>query len=70
MDLLHILLPFLFLLKICNAGLFPKESETREVKKLDGVWNFRTIPIDVDQNIGFTDKWYSKSLSLVNNFNQ
>ncbi len=48
-----------------NLGLYPRESETREVKKLDGVWNFRIIPMGEDQNIGFTQKWYSQPLQLV-----
>jgi hypothetical protein len=48
-----------------NFGLYPRESETREVKKLDGVWNFRIIPMGDDQNIGFTQKWFSQPLQLV-----
>jgi len=48
-----------------NLSLYPRESETREVKKLDGVWNFRTISISEDQNIGFTQKWFSQPLQLV-----
>ncbi len=48
-----------------NLGLYPRESETREVKKLDGVWNFRIIPMGDDQNIGFTQKWFSQPLQLV-----
>jgi len=48
-----------------NLGLYPRESETREVKKLDGVWNFRIIPMGEDEDIGFTKKWYSQPLQLV-----
>ena len=55
---------------VCNVlaeklRLYPKESETREVKLLNGIWNFRVIPLGVDQKIGFTDKWYSQPLALV-----
>jgi beta-glucuronidase len=50
-----------------NLGLYPRESETREVKKLDGVWNFRIIPMGDDQNIGFTQKWFSQPLQLTGN---
>ncbi len=48
-----------------NLRLYPRESETREVKKLDGIWNFRIIPMGEDKNIGFTQKWYSQPLQLV-----
>ena len=45
--------------------LYPKESETRDARVLNGIWNFRTIPLEDDQNIGFTHKWYSQSLESV-----
>ena len=63
------LISSIIVIKLCNASLYPRESETREVKSLNGVWNFRTIAINGDQNIGFNDKWYSKPLQLVNVFN-
>ena len=38
--------------------LYPKESETREVKNLSGVWKFK-----VDrENTGLEEAWYSKPL--------
>lgn len=38
--------------------LYPKESETREVKNLSGVWRFK-----VDrENTGLEEAWYSKPL--------
>ena len=52
-----------------NLRLYPKESETREVKNLDGIWNFRVIPAGVDQNIGFNEKWYLKPLTDVRKIN-
>lgn len=56
---------------VCAAELplrlYPRESETREVKLLNGIWNFRIIPMADDQNIGFTQKWYSQPLELSGN---
>ncbi len=31
----------LLLLPLCESILRPQESETREIKSLDGVWRFR-----------------------------
>lgn len=43
--------------------LYPRESESREVKSLDGMWNFRlSLP---DPLVGFKDRWYMKDLSKV-----
>lgn len=46
--------------------LYPRESETREVKSLDGIWNFvksnQTAPTE-----GIRDKWYLNDLSKVSN---
>nr|CAD7434419.1 unnamed protein product [Timema monikensis] len=41
--------------------LYPRESESREVRSLDGVWNFRLSPVN-DTAKGFTDEWYSQEL--------
>ncbi|WZL80626.1 beta-glucuronidase [Vallitaleaceae bacterium 9-2] len=38
--------------------LYPKQSQTREVMSLNGLWNFK---IDKD-NIGKNEKWYQKKL--------
>lgn len=47
--------------------LYPRESETREVKTLDGIWNFlksnETAPTE-----GIRDKWYLNDLSKVSQF--
>lgn len=54
----------LFLLSIVFSSvsaLYPRESETRQVKSLDGLWSFKLSPPD-DQMIGFRDKWYTKKL--------
>ena len=43
--------------------LYPRESETREVKSLDGFWNFRTS--GADSLRGFTERWYAHDLAKV-----
>ena len=40
------------------ALLYPKESEIREVKSLDGVWKFRLSP-SLKPDTGFDYQWYS-----------
>lgn len=50
---------------ICDAGiLYPYESPTREVKRLDGIWNFLISPPN-DPTVGFREEWYTKQLSQV-----
>ena len=44
------------------GGLYPRESTVREVKSLDGIWNFRLAPRN-DPNHGFNESWYSDRLS-------
>lgn len=44
--------------------LFPRESETRELKSLNGIWNFVTSP-ESDPLIGFRQFWYKNSLKNV-----
>lgn len=40
--------------------LYPKESETRNVKSLDGIWDFRlSAPSD---SIGYIEQWYRNGL--------
>jgi beta-glucuronidase len=42
--------------------MYPRESETREVRSLDGLWKFaRSNPFQPSE--GLTKKWYSKDLS-------
>lgn len=41
--------------------LYPRESETRELKSLDGIWRFvRSDP--ADPNEGVRDRWYDADL--------
>lgn len=46
------------LLKFAVAILYPYESETREVKTLDGLWTFCITPQSQPQDIGFSEQWY------------
>ncbi|XP_047141772.1 beta-glucuronidase [Hydra vulgaris] len=44
-----------------SFSLFPQESETREVKLLTGLWDFR-MDNSSARNAGFHNEWYRKSL--------
>ena len=41
-----------------EAILYPIESETRELKSLDGIWKFQLSP-SLEPEIGFEGKWFS-----------
>ncbi|XP_053609774.1 beta-glucuronidase isoform X2 [Plodia interpunctella] len=45
----------------CEGGLYPRESLTRELKSLDGIWNFRLSPPS-DPLYGFLNGWYLQDL--------
>jgi hypothetical protein len=47
--------------------LYPRASETREVRSLDGVWQFRISPSN-DADIGFRQQWYARPLKKVHIF--
>lgn len=42
--------------------LYPQDSETRELKSLDGIWQFRLAP-RLQPELGFQQQWYSKPLA-------
>ncbi|PSN44365.1 hypothetical protein C0J52_10938 [Blattella germanica] len=45
-----------------DAGiLYPFESESRSVRSLDGIWNFR-LADSLDPKIGHREEWYKKQL--------
>ena len=44
--------------------LYPQESESRDVRSLDGIWNFRLSP-ETDPLTGFRERWFQKDLSQV-----
>ncbi|VDI08665.1 Hypothetical predicted protein [Mytilus galloprovincialis] len=63
---LFVSLPLLFIFFDAVAcdyfpTLYPRESETREVKELNGLWNFRA-DMSVNRSQGFDDKWYMSRL--------
>lgn len=48
-----------------RAGmLFPRESSSREVKELGGLWGFRADK-SPDRNQGFERAWYKRRLAEV-----
>ncbi|KFM80897.1 Beta-glucuronidase, partial [Stegodyphus mimosarum] len=51
----------LILIEKFACALYPRESLTREVKTLDGVWNFK-ICHQNDQDIGFREEWFKYPL--------
>lgn len=44
--------------------LFPRESESRDVRTLDGVWNFRLCP-EEDPEQGSRERWFHQDLTQV-----
>ncbi|XP_071538657.1 beta-glucuronidase-like isoform X2 [Panulirus ornatus] len=43
------------------GGLYPRESASREVRSLDGLWNFRLSPLH-DPDKGFREEWYAQPM--------
>ena len=48
----------LSLIDYSEAILYPIESETRELKSLDGIWKFQLSP-SLEPEVGFEGKWFS-----------
>ncbi|ODN06255.1 Beta-glucuronidase [Orchesella cincta] len=48
----------------CGGILYPQESETREVKSLDGIWQFLADDAGTEGR-GFGEKWHLKQLNDV-----
>ena len=44
--------------------LFPRDSESREVKDLSGFWDFRA-DMSISRNAGFEQSWFAKPLWQV-----
>ncbi|KAG5893260.1 hypothetical protein JTB14_002666 [Gonioctena quinquepunctata] len=72
-DTSMIILSFIFVVIFCHFNvadihkggiLYPRESETRQVVSLNGLWNF-VIPNISDPFIGFEQHWYKKDLKEV-----
>ncbi|KAF2892617.1 hypothetical protein ILUMI_13557 [Ignelater luminosus] len=51
---------------IQDGILYPKESESREVRLLDGIWNFVLSPPS-NPLLGFNEDWYKNDLSKLQN---
>lgn len=67
MEALLILLTLCTILHTTVSGiLYPRESESREVISLDGIWKFCTSPNE-DQEKGFRNKWFATDLEEVSN---
>ncbi|XP_041979333.1 beta-glucuronidase isoform X2 [Aricia agestis] len=43
-----------------GAALYPRTTETRDLRSLDGIWNFRKSPADPEY--GYRHGWYEKDL--------
>lgn len=61
----------LFLLSVLDPGcpldtgmLFPRESASREVKELNGLWSFRA-DMSPNRNEGFDRAWFKSRLAEV-----
>ena len=58
-----LLLYFAFIVA-CSGLLYPKDSTSRLVKELNGIWHFR-VDNSASRQEGFTEEWYSKPLQSV-----
>ena len=62
---LTFLLSQLILSVSCDVGmLFPRDSESRTVKLLDGIWKFKTDS-SPSRNDSFSEAWWEKNLAEV-----
>lgn len=50
--------------KVLPGMLYPRETETRQVKLLDGMWKFRA-DVSPDRSAGFQHMWYNRPLAEV-----
>lgn len=58
-----VLLCILLLVSEGTSLLYPRESESRELKDLSGRWTFR-VDDSSDRNQGFREQWWTKPLRL------
>lgn len=52
------------LLSSCSGMLQPRESETREIKDISGMWTFRA-DFSPNRDQGFEESWFTTSLQNV-----
>ena len=61
-----ILLTHVHIISVQSGILYPRDSESREVKSLDGIWSFRLDGANGENHEqGFEEKWYEQPLFLV-----
>ncbi|XP_076330866.1 beta-glucuronidase-like isoform X4 [Tachypleus tridentatus] len=58
---INVIVSLIFAWFVYSDSLSPLESEIRERKILDGIWDFKICDIK-NQDIGFQEKWYTKAL--------
>ena len=63
---LYVCVPLIHCLLFSGAAglLYPRESTSREVKELNGLWHFRA-DFSANRNEGFEKEWYKQPLSKV-----
>lgn len=49
--------------------LYPRDSESRQTKSLDGIWNFRAEPKGA-VDLGLMEEWFRQPLEKVGKKNQ
>ena len=58
----------LLVVALCLSGseglLYPRESQSREVKIIDAMWNFRA-DFSSGRDAGFVEEWYNQPLGMV-----
>lgn len=59
-----LLMFFVYLRRCMTSPLFPRESESREVRYLDGFWNFRADNSS-SRDAGFTNSWFKQPLTTT-----
>ena len=52
-----------FIFRLSSGLLYPRDSESRETKSLDGVWKFRLCPT-LDSDIGFREEWFENGIDF------
>ena len=48
-----------------SGMLFPRESSSREIREINGLWNFRA-DFSLNRNLGFEQAWFKSRMAEVN----
>ncbi len=51
---------------LTGGMLYPRESESRQIQELNGMWNFRA-DTSATRDVGLKDNWSNQKLSQVGN---